>query len=221
MRDWALLGQSVVIQAGGSGVGKRLGRAQRSKRTRERGDVGCKKMDDENFQQLLELAQRGEAPAVLAALEQEPGLVNRVCEVGESTILHGACSGGHVDLARVLLERQADLNQRCTLGWDALMWASASGHIPVIEFLLSRGADLTAQDNDGETALGRAAFSDKLPACKFLISRGSDLIVKNNQGQTVLDIYGDGSSLSDEEKEERREELRALFASLQQGETVA
>ena len=178
-------------------------------------------MNEDQFQELLERAQRGEVPAVLAALEQEPELVNRVCEVGESTILHGACHGGHVDLARVLLDdQQADLHQKCTLGWDALMWASASGHIPVIEFLLSRGADMTANDNDGETALGRAAFSDKLPACKFLISRGSDLMAKNNQGQTVLDIYGDGSSLSDEEKEQRREELRALFASLQQGETA-
>jgi hypothetical protein len=115
------------------------------------------------------------------------------------------------------VDRQADVHQRDTKwGQDALMYASQEGHIPVMEFLLSRGADMTARSNNGHTALGIAALYDNLPACKFLISRGSDLMSKSNRGKTALDFYGAAPriwpSLRHEQKEQRREELRVLFA---------
>ena len=149
-------------------------------------------MDEEQFEQLLGRALINEAPGeILAAVELEPGLVTRASEESGQTILHNACCGGHVDLARDLMGRQADVHQRCTKwGQDALMYALLNGHIPVIEFLLSRGADMTARNIDGNTALGVAAWHDKLPACKFLIFRGSDLMAKNNDGETALDFYG-------------------------------
>ena len=122
--------------------------------------------------------------------------------------------GGHADLARDLVDRQADVHQRDTGGYDALMCASFKGHIPVMEFLLSRGADMTARSNAGNTALGHAAWNGEFPACKYLISRGSDLMAKNNKGETALGIYGYDtySSLTNEQKEQLREELRVAFA---------
>ena len=175
-----------------------------------------REMNEEQFDQLLERAYRNEAPAeILAAVELEPGLVTRAGGENGWTILHGACGGGHVDLARDLVDRQADVNQRSTHGFDALMSASINGHIPVMEFLLSRGADMTTRNIIGVTALGLAALCDKLPACKFLISRGSDIMAKNNDGKTALDLYGYGPAinppLSAEEKKERCEELKAAF----------
>ena len=156
-------------------------------------------MNEEQFTQLRLRAYRNEAPAeILAAVELEPGLVTRAGEWTRQTILHGACAGGHVDLARDLEDRQADVHQRCTFGQDALMYASIYGHIPVMEFLLSRGADMTARSSNSYTALGLAAWADQLPACKFLISRGSDLMVKNNEGKTALDEYGTCKNLSAE-----------------------
>ena len=124
-----------------------------------------REMNEEQFRQLLGRALRNEAPAeILAAVELEPGLVTRGSEAKGYTILHSACSGGHVDLARDLVDRRSNVHQRSTLGSDALMWAAQEGHIPVIEFLVSRGADMTARNNNGTTVLGWAALSDKLPA---------------------------------------------------------
>ena len=155
-------------------------------------------MNEEQFKQLLDRAFRNEAPTeILAAVELEPGLATRAGEGLGQTILHNACEGGHIDLARDLVDRQADVHQRCKDGWDALMFASLNGHIPVIEFLLSRGADMTARRNDGNTALGLAALCDKLPACKFLISRGSDLMAMNNKGKTALDEYGNSEDVAE------------------------
>ena len=174
-------------------------------------------MNEQQFDQLLGRAGRNEAPAeIIAAVQLEPGLVTRAGEEHGFMILHSACYGGYVDLARDLVDRQAEVHQRGSVGWDALMCASVEGHIPVMEFLLSRGADMTARSNDGNTALGLAALNDKLPACKYLISRGSDLMSKNNKGETALDIYGIypriNLPLSDEQKEQHCDELRILFA---------
>ena len=173
-----------------------------------------REMNEEQFNQLLDRAYHNEAPAeIIAAVELEPGLVTRACEGVGETILHLACQGGHVELARDLVDRQADVHQRNTIGWDALMYASHYGHIPVMEFLLSLGADMTARSNNGTTALGIAALYDKLPACKYLISRGSDLMTKNNKGETALDYYGEDEDedVDDEDKKERCEELLAAF----------
>jgi uncharacterized protein len=108
--------------------------------------------------QLLGRACRNEAPAVIAAVELEPGLVTRGSEEKGHTILHNACMGGHLDLVRDLVNRHSDVHQgSTTFGQDALIFASTNGHIPVMEFLLSHGADMTARDNYGNTALGLAA----------------------------------------------------------------
>ena len=174
-------------------------------------------MNEEQFDELLGRAESNAAHAeIIAAVDLEPGLrlVTRACEEYGQTILHIACRGGHVDLARDLVDRQADVHQRYTGGLDALIFASLNGHIPVMEFLLSRGADVNARSNNGNTALGFAALYDELPACKYLISRGSDLMSKNNEGKTALDIYGyvNSSRLTNERREQHCEELRILFS---------
>jgi ankyrin repeat protein len=80
-------------------------------------------MNAEQFRQLQERAFRNEAPAeILAVVELEPGIVIRGGEYGK-TILHSACQGGHIDLARDLVDRQADVHQRCAAGQDALIYA--------------------------------------------------------------------------------------------------
>src|SRR5262245_37542314 len=49
---------------------------------------------------------------------------------------------GHVEVARFLLERGADINCRGFFGAPALHWAAINGHKPMVEFLIARGADL-------------------------------------------------------------------------------
>ena len=127
-----------------------------------------------------------------------------------------ACSGGHINIIIDLIDRQANLHQRCRFGTDALMLASYYGHVNVIKLLLSHGADMNAKANDGITALSLAAWNDKFSACNFLISKGSDLMIKNNHGKTALDLYGNNESinpsLSEDEKKKKCEELFATFS---------
>ena len=68
-----------------------------------------------------------------------------------------AARNGHVDVAKFLLERGADINQRGFFGAPGLHWAAINGHKTMVEFLVGRGADLTLRDQHfHSTALGWA-----------------------------------------------------------------
>jgi Ankyrin repeats (3 copies) len=167
-------------------------------------------MDEEQFGQLMWQAIRGETDVVLAAVDAEPGLVTRAGGHGW-TLLHYACSRGHVDLARGLLDRKADIHQRSDGGGDALICASANGHVPVLVLLISRGADVNARDNDGWTALASAAGHDNLPVCLYLISQQADLLSVNNHGRSVLERYGRWANLTSDVKKQRRALLQHAY----------
>jgi hypothetical protein len=117
-------------------------------------------------------------------------------------------------MARSLLDRKAEVNQRANDGMDALMFASIKGQCNVIELLTSRGADIDARDNAGWTAIAYATTHDKHPACLCLISKKADLMAVVDEGESVLDIYGLNAipPLSDEVMKQRRESLRAAWA---------
>ena len=171
-------------------------------------------MNEQQFEQLLGQARRGEAPVVLAAVDNDPGLVTRGDEELGTTLLHWACLGGQADLSRSLLDRKANVNQRDNRGGDALMAASLAGHCNVIELLTSRGADIDARSNSGLNALALAADYAYHPACLCLISKKADLTAVDNDGRSVLDLYGHYANppLSDEVKKQRRESLRTAWA---------
>ena len=168
-------------------------------------------MDDQQFNQLRRQAYRGQTDVVLAAVDAEPGLVTRGGVHG-FTLLHRAYIGGHVDLARGLLDRKANIHQRTNIGRDALMIASENGHVPLLVLLISRGADVNARNYIGQTALAWAALNDNLPACLYLISQRADLLSVNNAGESVLEGYGRGANpLTPAVLEQRRALLQHAY----------
>ena len=167
-------------------------------------------MDNQQFDQLRGLAQDGLTDVVLSAVDAEPGLATRA-DVSGWTLLHRACSRGHVDLARGLMDRKANIHQRNNDGWDALMFASVHGHVPVLVLLISRGANVNARNNAGRTALALAAGYDNLPACLYLISQKADLLSVDNYGRSVLEGYGGWVSLTPAVLEQRRALLQHAY----------
>lgn len=59
-----------------------------------------------------------------------------------------ACRNGHTDVARMLLDRGADINFRGFFGGTALHWAAGNGHRETVEFLLERGAQTDLRDEE-------------------------------------------------------------------------
>ena len=168
-------------------------------------------MNGEDFQGLLERAHHGHTVEVLAAVDLDVGLVNRVGQLGW-TLLLKASWGGHVDLIQGLLERKADIHARNADGWDSVMCAAALGHLSALTLLMNSGGSMTTTDNGGRNALMIAARYDRLSCALFLLSRGCDLRLVNNHGRSALDLYDALNNLSPEIKEQRRQILRDAFA---------
>lgn len=82
-----------------------------------------------------------------------------------NTPLHWAASFGHLAVVRLLLEREADVNARNSLGLAPLARAAWKGELGVAALLLRHGADVHARNNvrgplarlsSGPSADGRA-----------------------------------------------------------------
>ena len=68
------------------------------------------------------------------------------------TPLHWASCYNHIAIAKLLLERGADVGAKVD-GWTPLHWASYWNHIETAKLLLERGADVEAKDKWGDTPL--------------------------------------------------------------------
>jgi ankyrin repeat protein len=136
------------------------------------------------------LLQHGADPQSLNAAGQSP--------------LYTACLHNHLDVARLLLSRGADVwsiaQDQC---WLSLM-SDASPHIwwwsidwntdtenyrfELAEFLLLYGANVQAANEDGLTALHMAALRGHIKLMSVLLAHGGDITAVTKKGQTVLHI---------------------------------
>jgi ankyrin repeat protein len=93
-----------------------------------------------------------------------------------------------VKIARVLLDRGAQIEHRGLLQMTPLLEASISGSA---ELLLSRGADIKAVDEDGDTALALASYNGMHgPAIiPLLVKAGVDVNAVNSDGESAL-VHG-------------------------------
>ena len=86
--------------------------------------------------------------------------------------LYCASMDGRLDIAKALLQNEAQVNIQTKKSSTALHVASMYGHLDIVKALLQNGAQVNIQNNDGETALHWASHHG--PAVSsFLVSNGS------------------------------------------------
>ena len=99
------------------------------------------------------------------------------------TPLMEAASGGFVDVGRVLLDKNADVNappvpsSRDT----ALTIAADKGHYRFVELLLSRGAQVDVRNKKGNSSLWLAANGGHLDVVQLLHHAGADIDSQDNR----------------------------------------
>ena len=96
-----------------------------------------------------------------------------------------ACLKGHLELARKLIARDADVNKT---GWTPLHYAATNGHVAIIELLLEQHAYIDAESPNGTTPLMMAAQYGSPAAVKVLLEAGADPKLKNQLGLTAIDF---------------------------------
>ena len=92
----------------------------------------------------------------------------------ESPLTLAAC-GGHVELANLLIDHRADLEERNDEGYTPLMEAAREGHEEMVALLLFHDADINAiTEETQETALSLACCGGCYEVAKFLLEAGAD-----------------------------------------------
>jgi len=79
-----------------------------------------------------------------------------------------------IEIAKMLIEKGADVNARVKGKRTALMLASENGYLEGAELLLEKGADIDAEDEYGRTALMYAAEEGHKDIVELLVEKGAD-----------------------------------------------
>lgn len=133
----------------------------------------------------LYLALREPAPKVAAALIDWPKTNVEIRTRDDESPLMMAALKGHLDLARKLIDRGADVNKT---GWTPLHYAATGGHLAIMELLLEHHAYIDAESPNGTTPLMMAAQYGSVDAVKLLLAAGADPRLKNQLGLSAIDF---------------------------------
>jgi Ankyrin repeats (many copies)/Ankyrin repeats (3 copies) len=115
------------------------------------------------------------------------------------TPLHSAVYDGYVEVARFLLESNADVHARDIDGRTPLHNPSEGVSLrkdpnyprrlaDVARLLLQHGADVNARRNDGQTPLHAAAYYGRLEVARVLLEHGAAVIEEDNEGRIAFRV---------------------------------
>ncbi|XP_070184345.1 serine/threonine-protein phosphatase 6 regulatory ankyrin repeat subunit C-like [Littorina saxatilis] len=102
--------------------------------------------------------------------------------------LHQASKCGNVEVARILVAWNADVNAVDFRMHTALHYASSMGHKDVVCFLLKKGADINVAEKDGWTAVHLAASKGHTGILELLITNNA---TQSNNAVNVPTVTGD------------------------------
>jgi ankyrin repeat protein len=129
---------------------------------------------------LLDAAEQGSAPAVIAALADGADVNERGAD-GTTAIMFAAYYGD-VDLVDALIEAGADVTLQNQFGTSAITEAAIIGHTEILRALLAAGADPNFANPEGETPIMAVARTGNVEAAKILLDAGADINAREDWG---------------------------------------
>jgi ankyrin repeat protein len=102
------------------------------------------------------------------------------------TALMAACIKGNIRIAKMLLERKADVTIGDNMGLRPIYGASLEGHLDVVKLLLENGADITATTRNGTTLVNAASSRGHLEVVKLLLENGAEIKTADDDGWTPV-----------------------------------
>lgn len=94
----------------------------------------------------------------------------------DCTPLMEAASAGHVDIIKLLISHNADVNAQSSTGNTPLMYACAGGHVRAVKELLASGANVEDHNENGHTPLMEAASAGHVEVAKVSVYRYLDRV---------------------------------------------
>ncbi|KIJ13355.1 hypothetical protein PAXINDRAFT_48621, partial [Paxillus involutus ATCC 200175] len=102
------------------------------------------------------------------------------------TPLCSACSGGYMDIVKLLLDKGADINPRGKRSDTPLRSACSRGHMDIVKLLLAKGADVNPQGEDSGTPLCSACDGGHMDIVKLLLEKEADVNAQGEYSDTPL-----------------------------------
>lgn len=103
-----------------------------------------------------------------------------------SRLLNTAAGRKNSDIARMLIDRGADVNDQDTNKYTPLMRAVEAESKDNIALLIAKGANVGSANLNGQTALMLAARASDSGIIKLLTDHGAKIDAQDNQGRTAL-----------------------------------
>uniref|UniRef100_A0A1I8ATV9 ANK_REP_REGION domain-containing protein n=1 Tax=Steinernema glaseri TaxID=37863 RepID=A0A1I8ATV9_9BILA len=145
---------------------------------------------------LMLAAMNGHEAATKMLLERGSD-INAHIETNRNTALTLACFQGRVEVVRLLLKYNANVEHRAKTGLTPLMEAANGGYSAVGKLLLEAGADPNAPPvpSSRDTALTIAADKGHYQFVDLLICHGANINARNKKGCTAVWLACNGGHL--------------------------
>jgi uncharacterized protein len=108
---------------------------------------------------------------------------------GITPLMRAMEMGDNVDMVKLLVEYNADMEARNPEGAPVLMVYPYRNRFPAHRELINLGANVNIQDYQGRTPLIKAVMEANMDMIRFLISKGADRYMKDHSGTSAVD-YG-------------------------------
>ncbi len=101
-----------------------------------------------------------------------------------------ACAFGHIEVARYLAQKGANINAVSTngTGYNPLTGSVAGGHAEIAKWLLESGAKANYRYGAGYSPLLTAAANGRLDIIRLLLAHGADANAKTNDGKSAVSL---------------------------------
>ncbi len=128
----------------------------------------------------LDEARAGETAALEAMVNA--GLPVNLADTGRNTLLMLACYHGHLETARMLLARGADVDRRNSRNQTPLGGVAFKGFPEIARLLLEHGASVEADNGNGMTPLMFAEMFGRTEVAEVLRAAGANAKARNRYG---------------------------------------
>ncbi|WP_395450012.1 ankyrin repeat domain-containing protein [Aminobacter sp. UC22_36] len=132
---------------------------------------------------LGDLVRNADVAAVTSALDRGAA----INEIDGVTALYIACEVGNVELAKLLINRGADVNLPVSWQRTPLYAANKAGHADVVKLLLDNGANPN-QVAKAQTPLHVAAENGCLQCVIYLVDAGADVNALTSNGSPAIHL---------------------------------